>query len=158
MQEARTLGITPRGLQWADSDGSGTLVIPELLRVLKQVTFRKRPLENATTCIACYKRQNRHTHSRMLIFRSDCSWLYRFRSRTGECRRCSGACRFDRGNTGGTSGYAGGSACIDEVACSIRCVCARADKCVYGERDRREKGIKSSCLQNHDVYCESVHF
>ncbi len=42
MQEARALGITPRGLQWADADGSGTLDIRELLRVLKQVTFRKR--------------------------------------------------------------------------------------------------------------------
>ena len=42
MQEAQALGITPRGLQWADADGSGTLDIPELLRVLKQVTFRNR--------------------------------------------------------------------------------------------------------------------
>ena len=73
MQEARALGITPRGLQWADADGSGTLDIRELLRVLKQVTFRKRSLENATTCIARHKRQSTHTRSRMLIFRSDCS-------------------------------------------------------------------------------------
>ncbi len=43
MQEARALGITPRGLQWADADGSSTLDIPDLLRVLKTRNLQKTP-------------------------------------------------------------------------------------------------------------------